>query len=314
MRLPERHAPAHQVIRQIRGQERGVAGGPFAGGGIDLGVLQHRAHQPGRGADGVGRVEQPLLVLLQIAVVGHRQPLQQGQHGHEVAHDAAGLAAREFRDVGVFFLRHQRRARGVGVGNPDEIEFRAGPQDHVLRQPREMHRQERGGRAEFHDEIPVADGVHGVLRQLRPAGRVHEVEQPGNQLPVQRQGGSGDGAAAEGADVHAPVAVPETLAVPLQHLHIGQQVMGKIDRLGALQMGVAGNHDAVILLAQRNEGALESGNVAEQLGDFIAQPEADVKGHLVVARAGGVQFGPGGNPTSQLRLDIHVDVLQLRLP
>ena len=165
MRLAKWHSFFHQIIREIGRQQRRVARGGGAGVAIDFYMAQHRGKNPRRGAHGVGGVEEAFLVLLQIAVVGHRQSFQQREQRDQVAEDAAGLAAREFGDVGIFFLRHERRAGGVGVGDLDEIKFRAGPENHVLREPREMHGKQRAGGAKFDGEIAVAHGVHGILRK-----------------------------------------------------------------------------------------------------------------------------------------------------
>ena len=55
-------------------------------------------------------------------------------------------------------------------------------------------------------------------------------------------------------------------------------------------------------------------NFADQRRDFVAQPEPDIKRHLIVARARGVQLGPSGNALRQLGLDVHVDIFQLGFP
>ena len=88
----------------------------------------------------------------------------------------------------------------------------------------------------------------------------------------------------------------------------------EVNGLGALQVGVAGNKDLGIFLAERDEGALQPGDFAEQRSDFVAQPEPDVKRDLVVARAGGVQLRAGGDALRQLGLDVHVDILEFELP
>ena len=146
------------------------------------------------------------------------------------------------------------------------------------------------------------------------AAGVHEAEQLGDELAVERQRGAGNRAAAERADVHARVAVPKPLAIALEHLDVGEQMVREINRLRALQMRVAGNEHVGIFLAERDERALQAGDFAEQHDDFIAQPEPHVEGDLVVARAGGVQFGAGGHAPGQLGLDVHVDVFELGLP
>ena len=54
-------------------------------------------------------VEDRLLVLLEVAVVAEREPLERREQAGEVADQPTGLAARELRDVGVLLLRHDRR-------------------------------------------------------------------------------------------------------------------------------------------------------------------------------------------------------------
>ena len=143
---------------------------------------------------------------------------------------------------------------------------------------------------------------------------VQEAKQARHQFTIQRQRGAGDGAAAERADIDARVAIPETLAIPLQHLDVSEQMMREINGLRALQVSVAGNDYVRIAFAERDERALQSGDVAEERDDFFAQPEAHVERHLIIARAAGVQFRAGGNPPGQLRLDIHMHVFEFGLP
>ncbi len=77
-------------------------------------------------------VKQRLFVLLQVAVVGERQPFKERQRLHEVADDARALASGELRDVGVLLLRHDARAGREGVGQPHEAELGRRPEDHLL--------------------------------------------------------------------------------------------------------------------------------------------------------------------------------------
>ena len=84
------------------------------------------------------RVEQRLLVLLQVAVVGQRQPLERGQQPGEVADQPAGLAARELGDVRVLLLRHDRAAGGEGVVERDVAELGGRPEDDLLGDPGEV--------------------------------------------------------------------------------------------------------------------------------------------------------------------------------
>jgi hypothetical protein len=46
--------------------------------------------------------------------------------------------------------------------------------------------------------------------------------------------------------------------------------------------------------------------------NLIAQIETDVRGHLIIATAGGVKLGSGiTDAVGQLLLDIHVDILEI---
>ena len=96
-----------------------AASGVSAAACIALDVEARRRQQAGSAAsasaDLVDRVEQRLLVLLQVAVVGEREALQRGEQPGEVADEAARLAPGQLGDVGVLLLRQHRGAGGVGV-------------------------------------------------------------------------------------------------------------------------------------------------------------------------------------------------------
>ena len=77
-----------------------------------------------------------------------------------------------------------------------------------------------------------------------------KTQQPGDPFAVQRQSRAGKGAAAQGADIHPRQALLEALSVAFEHLHIGQQMVRQIDRLGPLQMRVAGDDHQRFALAQ----------------------------------------------------------------
>ena len=86
----EKPCGASSAVRSV--SERGVATWPVKAGSEYL--------------EGVDGVEDRLLVLLQVAVVGEREALERGQQTGEVADKATGLAAGELGDVGVLLLRH----------------------------------------------------------------------------------------------------------------------------------------------------------------------------------------------------------------
>ena len=144
-----------------------------------------------------GRVEDRLLVFLEIAVVGEREALQHREQRHQVPDRAAGLAAHQLGHVGVLLLRHQARAGGVGVGELDEAELRRRPEHQLLGQAREVHHRDRGRRQELERRVARGDGVHAVA-----GGRV-EAERPGGLFAVERQRGAGQRAGAERAQTAA---------------------------------------------------------------------------------------------------------------
>ena len=162
VRFSERHAFLHEVVSKVGGVGEVFRDGAFH----DVAFDRHAAQE--RGVDGeaefhrVDGVEHAFLVLLQILVVGKRQPLDDREHRHEVADDASRLAAHEFGDVGILLLRHHRRACAVRVVQLNEGEFARAPEDDFLGESREMHHEDRGGGEKFHDIVAVADGIEAV--------------------------------------------------------------------------------------------------------------------------------------------------------
>ena len=103
VRPAERHAPFHQPFGQVRG-----------GGGWDVGGARHclgvegrRSEEPTQGFQGpvhlVDRVEEGLLVLLQVAVVGEREGPSGSPARRSGADEAPGLARASSAMSGFFF-------------------------------------------------------------------------------------------------------------------------------------------------------------------------------------------------------------------
>ena len=139
MGLTEGNAVIDEIIGQIGRQQHRIARSGLGFGAVHV----HAAHHLGENfqceLDGVHGVKERLLVLLQIAIVGHRQAFDEREQAHEVANETRRLAAREFGDVRILFLRHQRRSSRVRVTQRHERELRAGPKDHIFAQAAEMH-------------------------------------------------------------------------------------------------------------------------------------------------------------------------------
>ena len=105
-------AEGQTLLDQVVGQVGGVDEASLSGLHHILGDGLHGGHHgSGDGEahlDGVHAVEDALLVLLHILVVGQRDALHHGQQGDEGAVDTAGLAADQLRNVRVLLLRHNR--------------------------------------------------------------------------------------------------------------------------------------------------------------------------------------------------------------
>ena len=110
VRVAEGHAQLDELLGEVGRHQRRIGGGFGHAVAADLHRADHRGVDREDRLDGVDRVEDRDLVLLQIAVVGERQTLAQGEERGQRAVDPRGLAAGELADVGVLLLRHQTRA------------------------------------------------------------------------------------------------------------------------------------------------------------------------------------------------------------
>ena len=80
-------------------------------------------------------------------------------------------------------------------------------------------------------------------------------------------------------------------------------------------MREAGHDGGGVLLGQIEQGSLQVFNQAADGGNFIAQPQADVGGDLVVAAAAGVQaFAGVADFVGEAAFDVHVHVFQIERP
>ena len=163
-----------------------------------------------RGPHRVEGVEQRRLVLLQVAVVGQRQPLDQHQQRLQIADHPGRLAADQLQHVRIDLLRHDRRAGAEGLRQLEEAELDRGPEDPLLGPGAQVlgdHRQREG---ELQHEIAVAGGVEAVGRHgLEP-------QPPGHVCAVDRQARSGQGGRAQAQHVGPAAAIGQPLPVALR--------------------------------------------------------------------------------------------------
>ena len=266
--------------------EYGRVGGGLHAGGVEGRRRQQTAQRLEGAVDLVEGVEQRLLVLLEVAVVGEREALQRGQEAGEVADDTAGLAAGELGDVGVLLLRHHRRPRRPGVVEAHEPELVGRPQAHLLADAREVDGEQRDVEERLGDEVAVADGVEAVLE-----GGV-EAEVVRRRRGVERQRRTGEGAGAERRDVEAAPGVEQAVDVAPERPAVRQQVVGQQHRLRPLQVRVARQVGGARVLGPGEEHALQLRHLAGDRGELALAEEAERGGHLVVAAAAGVELRP----------------------
>ena len=304
--LAERQALAHEIIGEIGGRREVLAGGGPHALGAEGERGQHGRQHAEDGQQGVDGVEERLLVLLHVGVVGQRQALHRRQHGHQVAVETAALAAHQLGHVGVLLLRHDRRAGGPGVRELHEAELGRGPQREVGGQPREMHAGDGGGGQVLQHVVAVADGIQAVGAHRR------EAEVARQRLAVDGERGAGQGGRAQRQHVGPRVAAGEALAVALEHENVGQQVMGEDDRLRALQVRVARHRRVHRLRRSRQQRLLRAAQPGHRLGHDVLEVETLVQRDLVVARATGVELAADvPHQLDEPPLDVGVDVLQL---
>ena len=253
MGIAKRQALLHEVVREVRGRgEPELRGLPHA-----RRVWLHRAHDTADGPQAVLErihgVEQRLLVLLVVLVVGERLAFHQHQQAGQVADDAPGLAAHQFGHVGIFLLRHDAGTRAERIWKFHEAELLGGPYHHLLAPARQVRRGDGGARAELDGEVAIAHRIEGVRGDAVEAERVCGIGAVyGKRRPRQRR-------RAERRDIHARATLAEPLAVAVGHFEPGQQMVAECHRLGCLQVREAGHRVGAVAFRQRNDAAHDLG-------------------------------------------------------
>ena len=172
-----------------------------------------------------------------------------------------------------------------------------------------MHHRNAGGGAEFDGEVTVRDAVQGV------AAHSVEAQQLRGVLAVDWVSGASQRGAAQWHAVGALAAIDQALVVAAEHFEPGQQVVTERHRLGGLQVSEAGHDGVRFAFGLLQQAFLQARYFGQDQVDFIAQPQADIGGHLVVTATTGVQFLAGHTDTvGEAGLDIHVHVFQVDAP
>ena len=152
-------------------------------------------------------LEDRRLVVLHVLRISERQALHRHRQSDHGAGDPARMAPDQLGRVGVALLRHDRGAGAEGVGQVDEAERLARPEDQLLGEAREVERALGRGHQIIEREVAVGDGIERV-----GAGPV-EAQSGGGGVAVDREAGAGEGGGAERAFVQPLAGVGEARAV-----------------------------------------------------------------------------------------------------
>ena len=137
----------------------------------------------------------------------------------------------------------------------------------------------------------------------------------GDTRTVQRVGGASQCSRPQGQAVGAGTDFTHALFIAREHFHIRQQVVREADGLRHLQMGETGHHRLGVLGGHLHQSALQVVQQGTDGVDFIAQPQAHIGRHLVVAAATGVQaFARVAHQLGEPRFDVEVNVFEFQLP
>jgi hypothetical protein len=162
-----------------------------------------------------------------------------------------------------------------------------------------------GRRAEVvEDEVTVGDGVDRVGRHRAEAEVARHRDTVGEEVDA------GERARSEWHGIAAAHAEVEAVDVAVELPEPRQQVVREVDGLGPLEMRVAGQSPVEVLLGSLEQYLHQPREQPLGVEGVGAHEQSHVGGHLVVARARGVELPAGGpDQLDQAALDGHVDVL-----
>ncbi|OEI70206.1 Uncharacterized protein Cus16_0832 [Curtobacterium sp. ER1/6] len=243
VRVAEGHALADEPLGDVGGEREALRrelGHPVGVEG------QRRDHAGERGQQDLelrDRVEDGLLVLLEVAVVREREPLQRREEPGEVPDETPGLAPGELGDVGVLLLRHDARPGRERVVEADEAELLRVPEDDLLGQAGHVDADLGQHERELGHDVTGCGGVDRVVR--RPG----EAEFVGDRRRVEPERAAREGTGAVRADARAVGPVAEPLEVADQGPRVREQVVREEHGLSVLQVRPA-RHDRRRVLAR----------------------------------------------------------------
>ena len=215
-----------------------------------------------------------------------------------------GFAADQLQRIRVFLLRHQAGSGGEGVRKGDVAEFHGGIKDHGFGTAAQVHTEHRRPVEEVAGKVPVGDRVQTVRRgngepqRFSQVKAVHRICSPGQRTASQRQG------------IRMLGDFGEALTVAVQRPEMAHPPVREQDRLRLLEMGVTGDINIDVLAGPVEERFLKGTELRVQFGNDVQHPHAEIRDHLVIAAAPGMQLAAGGSDDlGQAAFHRGVDVL-----
>ncbi len=312
--LAERHAEGDQKVGNICGEEEGVCHGSCAAVGPDFQAGEDLAHDLEAEVCLIQGIKDGRLIFLKVAIVGKREAFYHGVKGSDVAAEPACLAAKELAGIWVFLLGHEAGASGVGFGKLNKAKLRGGPDNEVFGDAGEVNTAEGASIGELYKEVAIGNGIEAVSGDKGVALGIDKAHGAGGKLAIDGKRSASESARAEGRAVCTQEDISKAIPIAAKHLHIGKKVVGEGNGLGALEVSVSRDVDGAGALGEIEQGSNNLCKAIMEAGAGIFEEEAHIGGHLVVTAARGMELGGSGNALGEPMLDIHVDILLLRIP
>jgi len=188
----------HQRVRELGDGEEVGRGAARQPGSIHVRRAQNPCQQPQRAQRVAKHGErQRLQIVFAVIDIAEGSVVHAREDRLRLAQRTARQDACVLEGHGVPFLRHDAGTLHEGLRQAQEAELPRGPQQQILHQLAQIHHRHRYCRRRFGQVVNGRDGAVGVLRQPL------EAQEPRRHVPVDGKGGSGDGARAQRAQIHA---------------------------------------------------------------------------------------------------------------
>ena len=147
-----------------------------------------------------------------------------------------------------------------------------------------MDHRDAAGRQQFEREVAVGHGIERIC------GGRGEAEVPRQPRPINGETAAGQRPRPERRDIRPFEGILDATAVAVQHLHVGQEMVGEEDRLGPLGVRIARHHRVEVLLGPGDQCGLDARHGFEERGAGALDVEPEVNCDLVIAATAGVQL------------------------